>query len=242
MIDARKILKTIIEGLDTKMYISKVEPIYDVTFTLLGYKLYSCDTLALAEGKTFYYAGAYRTITDMVMNEYVYFATGIVIADPYPNSAITPNIFFYSTKLRDGSTERAIKNLSQKHEVPFVWIREPYQNTTQDEFQSYENWSIDMYLLDDCYMVGQGKGVGGAWDTQTHHEQVINPLMNLYKGRLKTAITKNYKYISDWQNETVRGLAFVEEEVNKSLFEEKLSGVNVRIDLHFNIQGCKCVN
>jgi hypothetical protein len=234
LINARKILKDIVENLDTTLYIDSVEVVAG------GYKLFTCDTIHLAVGKVINYNGNDYTLTQVEQNEYVVFETVDVISAPYTKTAITFPLYFYSAKLRDASAERDNKVRVNLVEYPFIWIREPYQNTIQDEFQSYRDFDIDMYLLDDCLMVGEGVGVGDAWETETHHNQVINPLSNLWNNRLKKAIVNNYKYVSDWQGETVRGLAFVEEDVNKSLFEEKLSGVNVRINLHFNIQGCKC--
>ena len=234
MINARKILKDIIEVLDTTLKISKVEAITG------GYKLYSCDTMNLSVDKVINYNGSDYSISSIEENEYVVMLTTDVIPTPYPLTAITSPLYFYSTKHRDGMLERAKDQRFQNLNLPFVWIREPYENTISDEFQSYRSFIIDMYILDYCQMVGEGKGVGDAWTTETHHDKVITPLANLWTGRLKNAIVKNYKYISDWQNETVRGLAFVEEDVNKALFNEKLSGINVRIELHFNVQGCEC--
>ena len=242
MIDARKILKNIIEQLDLVFYIDDVEIVLNGLGNLEGYKLYSCDTIHLAEGKNIFWMGKTYTLTEVLTNEYVVISAGSIVAEPYTMTATTSDVFFYSAKLRDTQIERQDDALAQVNDVPFVWIREPLQSEVTDEFQSYEVWTIDMFILDRCLMVGEGLGIGDMWTTDTHHTKIITPLRNLWSNRMKNAIVKNYRYVSDWQNETVRGLPFVQEGQDKALFDDKLSGVNVRIDLHFNIQGCNCNN
>lgn len=239
MINARKILKDIITTIDTTLYINTVEPII-VGGAIVQYKLYTCDTLYLRKDKSIVWGGDSFVIADVVLNEYVLITATSEIAEPYPMTATTYPLYFYSAKLRDASLERNEKDFIQSREVPFVWIREPYQHSTIDEFQSFREYSLEMYFLDDSLMVGEGVGIGNSWDTETHHKEVIEPMQNLYYNRVKTAFDKNKKFIIDWQNENVRGLPLVQESENKNLFDEKLSGIEVRLDMKFSISGCKC--
>ena len=63
-----------------------------------------------------------------------------------------------------------------------------------------------------------------------------------FKSTLKNAIEQLKKYFIDWQNERVRPHSLVGQETEKgsdrNLFEMKLSGVEVRIDLDVSIMNC----
>lgn len=239
----RAIMKEVIETIDTTLYINSVEAVYTGS-VITSYKFYTCDTLHLRAGRTLSVVNDGNTILyvikDVLLNEYVEVTVGAELVEPYPKTATTYPINFFSGKLSDTAMEL---NDFQNNKTPFFWMREPYESSKDSEFSSNKNYSIVSYLLDDSLMCGESSGGGEyAWTTESHHLNVIDPMENVWNKRVIPRIEQLKKYFIDWQNERVRPHSLVGQETEKgsdrNLFEMKLSGVEVRIDLNVSITNC----
>jgi len=242
----RAIMKEVIETIDTTLYINSVLPIYTGQ-VITSYKFFTCDTLHLRKGRVISVSNGTPTpsnisyvIKDVLLNEYVEVTVGAELQIPYPKTATTYAINFFSGKLSDTAMEL---NDFQTSKTPFFWMREPFESSKESEFSSNKNYSIVSYLLDDSLMCGESpSGAEYAWTTESHHLNVIDPMENVWNKRVIPRIEQLKKYFIDWQNERVRPHSLVGQETekgsDKNLFEMKLSGVEVRIDLDVSIMNC----
>jgi hypothetical protein len=236
-------MKEVIETIDTTLYINSVLPIYTGQ-VITSYKFFTCDTLHLRAGRVIGVVNNNTNISyvikEVLLNEYVEVTVGTELQIPYPKTATTYAINFFSGKLSDTAMEI---NDFQSSKTPFFWMREPYESSKDGEFSSNKNYSIVSYLLDDSLMCGESNsGAEYAWTTESHHLNVIDPMDNVWNKRVIPRIEQLKKYFIDWQNERVRPHSNVGQETEKgsdrSLFEMKLSGVEVRIDLDVSIMNC----
>ena len=241
----RAIMKEVIETIDTTLYINSVVPIYNGS-TIIAYRFFTCDTLHLRKGRVLSVQNGVPILTvsfiikEVVLNEYVDVTVGAELDLPYPKTATTYVINFFSGKLSDTAMEL---NDFQTIKTPFFWMREPFESSKESEMSSNKNYSIVSYLLDDSLMCGESpSGAEYAWTTESHHLNVIDPMENLWNKRVIPRIEQLKKYFIDWQNERVRPHSLVGQETEKgsdrNLFEMKLSGVEVRIDLDVSIMNC----
>jgi hypothetical protein len=147
----RAIMKEVIETIDTTLYINSVLPIYNGS-TIIAYRFFTCDTLHLRKGRILNVQNGIPIITvsfiikEVVLNEYVDVTVGAQLDLPYPKTANTYGINFFSGKLSDTAMEL---NDFQTIKTPFFWMREPFESSKESEMSSNKNYSIVSYLLDD---------------------------------------------------------------------------------------------
>lgn len=204
-----------------------------------------CDTLHMKPGMTVSIGGVDTILEDVEMNE------SITISNdpPYDEEATTgtvPALFFFSGKLKDTAEERAGEQQLREQKVPFFWSREPFSYIGNAIEGDAIGKTVDLvfYILDEALLVGEGDPRDrSTWLTAQHHAKVIEPLENLLEGRLIPYFV-NKNNIFDFEDEySVRehSILSVDDNSNISvLFNEKLSGVEVRITLPILKEGCRC--
>ena len=244
MIKIRQTMETAINSLDFNYYISSSAHVLDGV-TVVGTKLYSCDTLHLRIGRTITLAGIGAfTIVDMELNEW---AQIDYIGDLtlLPKVATTYPIFFEYGTLKDTDYEREDYKSVQLDRLPMFWLRTPLDEIYQDDFSNIDTiLNAEFFILDWCYPMGVGENPTKVWYTSTHEKEVVEPMKNLFNGRFLTYLRKNPQIFAELTDttKTVRGRAFISQEAEdggtKTLFSENLSGVQVRMDIGFRKQTC----
>jgi len=244
MIRIRKIMESAINSLDLNYYISSTAHVLD-GLTVVGTKLFSCDTLHLRIGRTITLedVGTFL-IVDMELNEWIQIQY-LDDLDELPNIATTYPVYFEYGTLKDTDYERSDFNTEQLDRLPIFWLKTPLDETYQDDFSSIETvLNSEFFILDRCYPMGVGENPSKVWYTSTHEDEVVEPMKNLFYGRFLTYLRKNPSIFADITDttKTVRGRAFISQESEdggtKTLFSENLSGVQVRMDIGFKKQTC----
>jgi hypothetical protein len=250
LIQIRKILENAINSIDTNFYWKTATPVFDDTPTLIGYKLNSCDTLHLRRNATIFLAGEGTfTIEDFSLNEWVQIAfTGDI--DTLPKTATTRPIYFDFGTLKDTEMERSWENKYNEANLPMLWLRTPISSTIQDEMSSIDTLAdLEFFVLDYCYPIGAPELNDNTkiWLTKEHQTEVVEPMENLFRKRILQYFKDNRSIFSDLTETTidVRGRVFISQEDEdggtKTLFNENLSGVQVRMELGFNKNlQCNC--
>jgi len=247
MISIRTILETAISNVDTTFYWTSYTAVYD-GLTLTGYKLNTCDTLHLRPNATITLSGiGTLTVVDFLLNEWVYVE---YLGDPdlLPKTATTRPIYFDFGTLKDTEIERSYENQYQVVSLPMVWLRTPINSTIQDEMSSVDTLAdLEFFVLDYAYPLGSPEDVDKIWFTKEHQIEVVEPMENLFRKRILKYFKDNRAIFSDLTDITidVRGRVFISQEDEdggtRSLFNESLSGVQVRMELGFNKSlSCNC--
>ena len=228
-------------GLDYTFYITSI--------TDLGsdvYRLYSCDTLHTRVGKSVVIDGNSYEITTVVTNQYIE-VTGTDSLDTTVASFQTDILNFFNGSLSDTNIDRKLAKQQQLEQVPFFWNRAPFEyekNDTSEGDNVEKTASLVWYLLDVSRPFGSGDGANSAWLDTEFHVNCITPLENLLENRIEKYIRDNEQIFGDFGSYRVRPLPHVGQEDDKgtyqALFDEHLSGIEVRIDLPFMYQGCNC--
>jgi len=232
--------KAITQDISTTLNISKVLVVTG------GYQLQTCDTFFLKKGDVIGWMGQSWTITNVSMNEFVYLESTVVVVAPFAKTATTRPMYFEKGTLYDTTVERAGKlNISNKR-LPFFWVRLPFESVNNyDDFSPIAATpSLELYILDTTMIVGSGEGIGDAWDTEKHYDNAIKPMENYWDTRVIPYIKNNKNIFGELTNGTVRGLVSVgsqdESGYTNTLFDQVLSGIQVRIDIPFKRTACKC--
>jgi hypothetical protein len=232
--------KAITQDISTTLFISKVVQFQN------GYSLRTCDTFFLKVGDEISYMGKSFVLSGVNMNESVFITTNVILQEPYAKTAITRPMYFEKGTLYDATTERSGKDMVTKNKLPFFWVRLPFESINNyDDFSPIAATpSLELYLLDATKVVGDGNGIGKLWDTEKHYDNAIKPMENYWDMRVIPYIKKNKNIFGELTNGTVRGLVSVGVESNEgytsTLFDEVLSGIQVRIDIPFKRTACKC--
>ena len=248
MIQIRKILEDAINAIDTTFYWKTATPVYDDTPTLIGYRLNSCDTLHIRPNTYITIAGEGSfLVEDFSLNQWVQIPfTGD--PDTLPKTAATRPIFFDFGTLKDIEMERSYEVEYNESNLPMFWLRTPINSTIQDEMSAIDTIAdLQFFVLDYCYPVGAPEGVAKIWFTKEHQLEVVEPMQNLFENRILKYFKDNRSIFSDLTDTTidVRGRVFISQEDEdggtKTLFNENLSGVEVRMELGFNKNlQCNC--
>ena len=240
MIQVRKILQTAIEtGVDYTLYISS----YALTSGTM--RIYSCDTMHINVGRNIILDGTSYTVTAFVLNTYIEVANSPAI-DTNVRTATIANLFFFSGKLKDTNVEKAGFRIGGDNKVPFFWSREPFSKVNDAIEDSAIGTTVDLvfYLLDKAISVnGVNPATQATWLTYDHHTNVIEPLENLLENRIIPYFRDNNNIFDFEDTYDVRGHAIlsVDDNTNNSLlFDETLSGVEVRLSLPINKEACDC--
>lgn len=239
----RTVMKDVVNSIDTTLYIDRVLPVI-VGSTITHYILYTCDTLHLRIGsRVVTWGGSPFIISDIVLNEYVTIVATAIIEEPYPKTATTWPIHFFSGKISDTANEMNDFAQVNNDKTPFLWIREPFETFIEDEFSAIREYDLQMYLLDVAVQVMEhDMPTNKVWFTEDHHKNVIEPMDNLWRKRILPRLEKEYKYFVEWRNERVRPHSLVGQQTEKgskeNLFDKKLSGVEVRLELDINVLNC----
>lgn len=248
MIRVRKILEDAINAVDTTFYWTTYEAVYDDTPTLIGYKLFSCDTLHIRPNTYITIAGEGSfLVEDFNLNQWVQIPfTGD--PDTLPKTATTRPIYFDSGTLKDTEMNRSYEQTYQVNALPLVWLRTPISKNNQDEFSNIATIAdVQLFVLDYCYPVGSPEGVDKIWFTKESETEVVEPMENLWEKRILKYFKENRSIFGDLTETVidVRGRNFISQENEdggtKSLFSENLSGVEVRLELPFRKSNqCVC--
>ena len=229
-----------------------IESGVDYTFTInevidLGnddYKLLTCDTMHLTKGKTVTIDSIEYTITDFVLNEYITVNGSTIVTattfETYP-------FYFFNGNLSDTNVERAGTNQYHENQVPFLWNRAPFD---YEKFDVTEGTNIEKtanlvwYLLDASLPFAAGDGTGVAWYDNEFNTYVIEPMQNFLENRIEKYISDNENIFGEYVSMRVRPLPHIgkenEDGTYQALFDEHLTGIEVRLDLEFVYQGCEC--
>jgi hypothetical protein len=234
MVRPRKILSDLFDSFNYTYNISRVEELLNNT-TVIGYKLHTCDTMHLRKGKVITISGNSFTIKEVLLNKWIRVDKEYTIATSLKTFTTYP-FYFFSGTLRDTQTERIGAKQVRLEQVPFMWVKEPYEQRDNEEENAIESvLSTTFYLLDTCQPVGVGIAPNEAWQTEDHHTDIIEPMQNFLEKRIMTKIKTTKNIFGDIESKTVRGLVFVGSQDNngnfESLFSERLSGIEVRIEL-----------
>jgi len=241
LIQVRKILQTAIEtGIDYNIYITGYTPIGTTT------RIFTCDTIHAKVGTTILIDGISYGVTAFLLNTWieVFAPTPIDEANTF---AIVSNLFFFSGKLKDTNIERAVGfEQIRDSKVPFFWSREPFTQVNESDVESEIATTVDLtfYILDTAPLVNGVNLDRSTWLTYDHHLNVIEPIQNLLESRLITYFIENTTLFNfEGNTYDVRGLAIVSVDNNTNdnlLFDELLSGVEVRLSLPINKAACNC--
>lgn len=230
MIFIPDIIEWIIDNIDYNIKVSRVVDNGDNTYTL-----YSCDTAHLRPGKYVTIAGNQYKITEFSINNYI-IVSGSVAIDSNLLSFEAYKLGYQSGTLRDADKERGAKVRLNKQESPFIWNREPYQMDEnwddEDPIQSSPN--LTWYLLDECNTKD--------WLVKDHHNEVINPMHNLFSNRIKKLINGSWNYFQEIEDLTITGRVYLGTQDSRGnferLFEENLSGIEINLTLPILQQPC----
>lgn len=238
MLLIRNIFETMILNLDYTFEIKSVDPITD------GFRLLTCDTLNLATGKVVTIDGIEYKIIDFQINDYI----DVEGVDPITATSfeVEPLHFNWGTLL-DTNHERRSGDVLREEQTPFFWLRTPFEYEKGNFESAYDlTAEVTFYLMDEVFYIGESLSpVDPVWYTKVHEERVIEPLRNLLENRIEKYIETNQNIFMDLPNYNVRELVLAGTEDSSGsrsiLFDEKLSGLEVRIQLEFfeNVN-CNC--
>lgn len=227
-----------VAGLDYTFNIKSVTPITG------GFRLETCDTLNLRPGKIVNIGGTDYEIADFSINEYidVVGTTNITAA----SFQVDPLTFEWGTLL-DTNYERKVEDEHRAVQVPFLWVRTPL-NYTKGSFEDIFDKTAEctIYLMDEVLNIGESMDAASpAWVTKIHEQWIIEPLINLFEKRIEKYIEENQNIFGELPAYDVRCLVLPGTEdaqgFKSTLFDEKLSGIEVRITLDFFLnENCKC--
>lgn len=208
------------------------------------YKLNSCDTMHLTVGKVVTIDAVEYTITDFVLNSYVTVSGSTPVTatefEAYP-------FFFFNGSLSDTNIERFGAKQYQLNQIPFMWNRTPYTSDeldTENGSNIAEINSLTWYLLDASRPFANGDGANSSWFDEEFNTYIIEPLKNFWEKRVKKYIDTNQQIFGEYTGVNVRNLPHIGQEDEKgtyeALFDEHLTGIEVRLNLEFMFQGCEC--
>jgi hypothetical protein len=225
MVVATDILKLILYTMPLKIVVSRVLENEDGTFSV-----FTCNTLHARKGMV---VDGIGEILDFTLNRELVFESFDVSVKEFD----LPRIGFHSGTLMDVDGERGTAKRVQGQLTPFLWVREPYQEEMiMDKASSNLMIArLTMYIMDAC---------NPTEFTDVIKTEVINPMRNLMEYYI-SQLEKRSDLIGKLPNYTVigRNKAGVEgaNGNERNLFDENLSGCEVRIDLTFKKKCLNCV-
>ena len=231
MVDVVNILQTLIANIDYNLYCKNITDNLDGSYTID-----TCNTLHAREGMYITIDAEEYVVTDFVLNSYITITGGTL--DLTRLSITLPALGFESGKLSDVDGERVTKKRLQQQVSPFVWNREPFNvvGNTDKLSNLYGNVSLTLYFMGDCNP--------NNMFTADHREQVINPMKN-FADHFINYVNKRRNYFGIVSSFEIIDRPFLEiqgvDGGGSRLFDENLSGVELRIDvpLKNNCVGCQ---
>lgn len=209
------------------IYVDNIVVNGDDTFTI-----YTCNTLHARKGMVISGIG---TVIDFTINSEI--TVSALSLDLTIKTFTLPSIGFHSGTLTDVDGERGTAKRVQGQVTPFMWLREPYTEEIIGDKASANLLvaRVTLYLMDAC---------NPNEFSDVIKEEVILPMRNLMDAYI-LQLQKKSMYIAPLFNYTIinRNKAGVEgtNGYERNLFDENLSGAELRIDLTFKKECSSCV-